>query len=1115
MHRVFFSAAVALAMVFSPSASPDARDSDASRPSVPAPWPNLGLNAQHTGYLADGALGTQNAATLGVNWMTRLYFADIGSPIVAFNQPLRAEVVYAGDENGDVFAIDEANGRVLWSENLGTDDALRATPLYVKADNSLWVETVYDQTMHKLNAATGQQLCSYRSDYSVLASPIVATPPNGSPTVYYGVQDGAKNGPETALNESNCRPVFKFSNYRFQPAGSWASASYGLTKSGEPVIVFGTADVDSTVYAVDAATGKRVWDYNIYNPPNQKGPYDIAAAPTVSLPGVNGFAGGAAYVSSKYGYVYAFDLTTGAVLWQYDEFGGQNVPRDDIAGTALDGQQLVGGFLNGVYSVNAVTGKQNWQVLTAAEPESTPNIIGPPGQEIVSFADLSGKLYVLALANGRQIYTYQTGGYVTASPAESGGHLIVVSTDGFLYDFAPGGGNAAPPSTTVASPSNGSTIPNPNGNLTVKGTATDAKSVAAVEIGVQSGGRGGPWWNAATSKWQSGPVSNPATLQSPNQQSTSWSFAFPVSAAGGPYSVQASAVNAGHQADRTGGLSSFTVSASKSSPNIAASPSYVAPAASTTVSGHGFGDREKVTFALNGTKIGVATSSEDGSIPPTPLKVPERAMLGPTTLVATGKDSHDVGVAALTVGNSWTQAADNAQHTSFEPNDPLLAKVLHVGPGLFISPAYYYNATSASNSSAAIVDGIAYFGNDAGVMSAVTVTTGAPDWTYQTNSSAAIDTAPAVDGGTLYFGSSDGNAYALNAATGALLYTVAIGGNVSSPAIADGYVVFTSDNGSFVVIQESNGKVVTSTNLGVAIHSSPLIDANASSVIVGDDSGAVSALALPSGNLVWKAQTNGPVYAPAALAAGVVYVGSTDGSLYALSAGSGAVVWSYATGAPIRTCAVLNFITSLSSSVGVGNDAGNVYALSGSGQRVWQKALSAPVTGVGASNNTLMVNTGDGTVWALRSGEYGEILMNYATGSPLATVPAVNNGAVYVTSQAGGMYAFTPYGYLPFSKNGHGKSLKTGPRRSTGSREYAIHFDWPRTVRTADAKLRSHGGPVQPASRTYAIFWTPPGSDVSPRYVPGIERFLSAAGGSAWYATAAGFTGSNGTTRDA
>jgi outer membrane protein assembly factor BamB len=1071
-------------------------------------WPNFGGDVHHSGYRPDTLLGTTNAASLGLNWMTRIYYADLGSPVVAYNSALQTNVVYVGDENGDEFAIDEATGQQLWSVNFAAGDALRSSPLYVSSDNSLWVNTIYDETIHKLDASTGKQLCSYKTIYAVLSSPISVVLPNAKRVVYFGVQDGAKNGPTISLNESDCSLAFAFANFRLPPAGAFDTPAYGLTSSGEPLIFFGTADPDSTAYAVDGSTGTLKWEYNAYNPPKQVGGYDIAAAPSLTAPGTNGLADGAVYFATKYGYVYGFDLVTGKVIWQYDEFGGQDVTRDDIAGMAMVGSTIVGGFLNGVYSVNATTGAQIWQVLTTAEVESTPNIIGPAGREITSFADLSGKFYVLNAATGKQLYTYQTGGYITGSPAETNGHLIDVSSDGFLYDFTPGGSNVAPPTTSISSPSNASTIGNPNGTLTVRGNAVDANAVSAVEIGIQSGGRGGPWWNAATSQWQAGPVSNNAALASPNSASTAWSYAFPVAAAGGPYTVLASAVNSGNQADRTGSSTNFIVSPSGSAPNISAAPAYVPPTGITTVSGAGFGPNEQVAFTLNGTSIGSATAGSSGAVAPEKLTLPANARLGPTTVMATGQTSNLTAVSAFTVGNSWPQAGGNAAHTSFEESDTILSHVLHVGPGIFLNQAYFYNDTSPSSSSPVIENGIAYFGNETGVMNAVTVTTGAPEWTYQTNSSAPIDSTPAVDKGTVYFGSTDGNAYALNAVTGALVATLSIGGDVSSPSVAGGYVAFTSDNGTVVVISESTGKVVISKNLGVAVHSSPTIIPEIGAVVVGDDSGNVSALGLENLSVIWQTPTGNAVYAPAAVGGGMLYVGSTDNSLYALDKKTGAIVWMYDTTSPIRTGALVNFQLG-APTVGVGNDAGNFYALDGKGNLLWDRTLSAAVAGVGAALDTIAVNTTDGVLWALRPAEQGLILMHQHTGAAFSTVPAVNNGAIYATSEAGGLYAFTPYGYLPFTKK-HGSS----PNVRRARQNYAIHFDWPRRIRSATPTLRSHGGPIQSATRTYAIFWTPAGSVTNSRYVRGVEQYLSLTGGSSWYAHAAGYAGSNGVSRN-
>jgi outer membrane protein assembly factor BamB len=1051
----------------------------------PVAWPSLGGDPHHLGYRGDLALGTSNARSLGVNWMTRIYFADLGSPVVAFNPALNADVVYVGDENGDVFAVNEVTGQQLWSENVDVGDAIRSTPLYVSSDNSLWVDTIYDQTIRKLDAATGKQLCSYKTIYNVLSSPIVVTLPSGNRVVDFGVQDGAKSGPEISLDEADCSLNFAFRNYRFAPAGAFDSPASGLLPSGEPVLVFGTADIDSTMYAIDGSSGKRLWDYDVYNPPHQAGGYDIAAAPSLTAPGVNGFADGAVYVGTKYGYVYSLDLASGAVQWQYDEFGGQNVTRDDIAGMAIDGRTIVGGFLNGVYSVNAVTGAQIWQVLTTAEVESTPNIIGPAGEEITSFADLSGKFYVLAMATGHQLYSYQTGGYVTGSPAETNGHLIDVSSDGFLYDFAPGGSNIAAPSSAIDYPANTSTVANPNGNLTVRGSATDATSVGTVDVGIQSGGRGGPWWNAATAQWQSGPVSNPATLSSPGAPSTTWSLSFPIGAAGGPYSVSASAVNSGNQADRTGAASNFSVQPSGSAPSIAATSAYVPPGGTTSASANGFTPGESVAFTLNGAVVGSAAANSAGAVPLVHLTVPTAARLGPTTLMATGKTSNSTAVAAFTVGNSWTQGGGNAGHTSFESNDTILAHVLHVGPGIFISPAFYYNATSPSHSSPVIVNGTAYFGNDTGLVTAVTVSTGAPTWTYQTNSSDAIDSAPAVDRGIVYVGATDGNAYALSASTGSPISTFQIGGNVSSPATGDGYVAFTSDNGAVVVMSEASGKVVVSLNLGVAIHSSPMISSSIGAVIVGDDAGNVSALSLTNGSVIWRQKTGAAVYAPAAVANGVAYVGSTDDSLYALNLTTGAIEWTYAAAAPIRTGALLNFQGG-GATAAVGDDNGDFYALNATGALLWKQQLGAAVAGVGAADDTIMVDTTDGVLWGLRPDQNGLILMHFQTGAALSTVPAVNNGAVYVASEAGGLYAFTPYGYRPFSKK---NSISM---RSSAVRDYPIHYEFPQQARSARF-APARRGVIVASARAYAIFWAPVANVATTRYVRGVETNLSGA----------------------
>ena len=55
---------------------------------------------------------------------------------------------------------------------------------------------------------------------------------------------------------------------------------------------------------------------------------------TISPPGVNGFADGVAYAHTKYGDAYALDLTTGALIWQYN-FGSPSISTAALSGTNL------------------------------------------------------------------------------------------------------------------------------------------------------------------------------------------------------------------------------------------------------------------------------------------------------------------------------------------------------------------------------------------------------------------------------------------------------------------------------------------------------------------------------------------------------------------------------------------------------------------------------------------------------------------------------------------------------------------------------------------------------------------------------------------------------------
>ena len=568
-------------------------------------WPELHLNPQLGGYAANGTVSTANAAGLGVHWATDLYAAVLDSPAVAYDSSTGQTLGYVGTDSGDFFAIDMATGNIVWSTQLS--GAVQASP--VVSNGAVWVGTRTNPTIYKLDATTGAIDCSQAFAGGMLfSSPVAATPPGGTASVYFAdLASGNADGKVLSISAATCATQWNFHSYQLS-SSSWDPLTYAIDATGEPLVLFGSADPDDAAYAVDAVTGKKVWRFMTAG----TGDDDVGSGLTVSPPGVNGFADGAVYVPGKDGFVYALDLTTGTQIWKASlgSFGG--AANESLSTAALDGINLVVGDAIGVIDFNAVTGTSIWKYQDPttsqisppgpSEVISSPDISGPAGQEVVTFTDLSGAFRVLSLATGTQLYQYQTGSWISASPAVSNGDILFGSSDGFLYDMEAGAGNDAP-TTAITSPALGATVANPGGNQTVTGTAADSAGVAGVVVAVRQGGPGGMWWDVATSTWSATPVTEPATLASPGATSTGWSVSFPVPASGDAYRVDAYAVSADGPSARPAADDEFFVSPAAGEPTLSLSPGFAAPAATVSVSGSGFSPGETVTISLLGTVL--------------------------------------------------------------------------------------------------------------------------------------------------------------------------------------------------------------------------------------------------------------------------------------------------------------------------------------------------------------------------------------------------------------------------------------------------------------------------------------------------------------------------------
>ncbi len=233
------------------------------------------------------------------------------APLLSFSgrrhHPL-GMMAYVGTTDGDVLAFKVGTGQLVWGRSLGGD--ILASP--VVSDGALWVGTQDPAKLYKFNLTTGATQCSLVTSKQFFSSFTAATPPGGKPSIYVSHLD---NGITLVRLWASLRTT-ALSNgafLRIPQLPARGRRSPMVSTKGHPAGPGRVVRTDDSEYAINALTGKEVWRFQA----PATGDYDMAAGATISAPGTNGFADGVAYVPSKYGTIYALDLTTGAKLWSH------------------------------------------------------------------------------------------------------------------------------------------------------------------------------------------------------------------------------------------------------------------------------------------------------------------------------------------------------------------------------------------------------------------------------------------------------------------------------------------------------------------------------------------------------------------------------------------------------------------------------------------------------------------------------------------------------------------------------------------------------------------------------------------------------------------------------
>jgi outer membrane protein assembly factor BamB len=222
-------------------------------------------------------------------------------------------------------------------------------------------------------------------------------------------------------------------------------------------------------------------------------------------------------------------------------------------------------------------------------------------------------------------------------------------------------------------------------------------------------------------------------------------------------------------------------------------------------------------------------------------------------------------------------------------------------------------------------------------------------------------------------------------------------GVMSSPAVADEYLLVGSRDWRIYCLNTSNGNQVWNYSTGNEVHSSPAI--HDGFVYVGSDDGYIYCIDIPTGNLSWRSEVRGLVRSSPAVAEGCVYIGSGEHGVFCLDASDGDIIWIYPTSRRVHsTPAVSDGV------VYVATDDFYVYALNAStGNEIWRCHTGSIVSSPCVYNGVVLIGSADGYVCALDASK-GTLIWQYRTDGSVSSSPAVAYGRVYVGSDDNNVY---------------------------------------------------------------------------------------------------------------
>lgn len=306
--------------------------------------------------------------------------------------------VFIGSDDGNVYAIDLANGKKIWS--FQTQGAVEATPCLF--NQSVLVGSS-DSFLYALDAETGDLKWKYKTGGKILGS------------VNYAHLEEQSASSALILVGSYDNKLHCVDFVTGNVVWTYETDSYinGAAAVADGKAIFGGCD--GIIHIVSVVDGEEITAIEA----------EAYIAASVASTDKHAFVGNYA------GQFFCTALVSGEICWSYENedfpfFSSPAVNEDRVIFGSRDKR---------LHCVDRDSGKPIWTFQTRDKVDSSPVICG---EKVVVGSD-DGRLYVVSLSDGEELWAYEIGEAITSSPAvafkNQNGMIVVGAEDGYVYAF--------------------------------------------------------------------------------------------------------------------------------------------------------------------------------------------------------------------------------------------------------------------------------------------------------------------------------------------------------------------------------------------------------------------------------------------------------------------------------------------------------------------------------------------------------------------------------------------------------------------------------------------------------------------------------------------------------